>query len=91
VKFDDGTVRWLYGNALPQTEAGGSVLWHGFITDITERKQAEEELHASEQKFMRLFMLVPIPLGVVNKDGVIAYFNDPFTRVFGYTTTMCRR
>ena len=86
VKFDDGTVRWLYGNALPQTEAGGSVLWHGFITDITERKQAEEELHASEQKFMRLFMLVPIPLGVVNKDGVIAYFNDPFTRVFGYTT-----
>ncbi len=44
VKFDDGTVRWLYGNALPQREADGSVLWHGFITDITERKKIEESL-----------------------------------------------
>jgi len=33
LKFDDGTVRWLYGNALPQREADGSTLWHGFITD----------------------------------------------------------
>ncbi|TSA35420.1 MAG: PAS domain S-box protein [Verrucomicrobiaceae bacterium] len=44
VKFADGTVRALYGNAVPQREADGSVLWHGFITDITERKQKAEEL-----------------------------------------------
>ncbi len=54
---------------------------------ITERKQAEEKLRASEQKFMRLFMEIPIPLGVANKDGVIAYFNNKFTEVFGYTTS----
>ena len=42
--FEDGSVRWLFGNALPQTEADGSILWHGFISDITERKKAEEEL-----------------------------------------------
>lgn len=44
IKLDDGKVRWLFGNALPQREADGSVLWHGFITDITERKQIEESL-----------------------------------------------
>lgn len=44
IKFDDGTLRWLHGNALPQREADGSVLWHGFITDITEHKQIEEAL-----------------------------------------------
>lgn len=54
--------------------------------DITERKQAEKELRASEQKFMRLFMRTPIPLGVVNKNGAIVYFNDRFTEAFGYTT-----
>ncbi len=43
VKFDDGTVRWLFGNAVPQGGADGSVLWHGFITDITDRKKAEAE------------------------------------------------
>ena len=44
VKFDDGTVRQLYGNAVPQREEDGSVLWHGFITDITERKRADEAI-----------------------------------------------
>ncbi len=46
VEFDDGTVRWLHGNALAQREADGATLWHGFITDVTERKLAEEELTA---------------------------------------------
>jgi PAS domain S-box-containing protein len=48
VKFDDGTVRWLLGNSLPQQEADGGVLWHGFITDITERKKMEEEVVAAK-------------------------------------------
>jgi len=46
VKFDDGTVHWLSGNALPEREADGATLWHGFITDITGRKQAEAIFHA---------------------------------------------
>jgi len=44
VKFDDGTVRWLLGNAMPQPDEDGSVLWHGYISDITERKQLDQEL-----------------------------------------------
>jgi PAS domain S-box-containing protein len=44
VKFDDGTIRWLYSDAVPQREADESVLWHGFISDITERKQTEEHI-----------------------------------------------
>ena len=45
VKFEDGTINWLLGNALPERQADGTVLWHGFITDITERKQAENHLN----------------------------------------------
>ena len=41
VKFADGTVRWLYGNALPNREPDGSVLWSGCITDVTKYKQIE--------------------------------------------------
>ncbi|MDD5214190.1 MAG: PAS domain-containing protein [Methylococcales bacterium] len=47
VKFDDGTVRWLLGDALPQLEADGAILWHGFISDVTQRKQLELELQRS--------------------------------------------
>jgi len=44
VRFDDGTVRWLAGNATPEREPDGTVLWHGFITDITARRTVEAEL-----------------------------------------------
>ncbi len=45
VKFADGKVRWLFGDALPEREADGSTLWHGFITDITDRKQMQDQVH----------------------------------------------
>jgi len=50
VKFNDGTVKWLLGNAMPEREADGSTLWHGFITDITERKQNETALKEKEER-----------------------------------------
>jgi PAS domain S-box-containing protein len=34
-------VRWHYGNAVPERQSDGSTLWHGFITDINRRKEAE--------------------------------------------------
>ena len=40
----DGTVRWLFANAVPEREPGGSVLWCGFITDITEKKSNEQKI-----------------------------------------------
>ena len=33
---------WLEGRSMPTREADGSLLWHGFITDVTERKQTEQ-------------------------------------------------
>ncbi len=44
IRRKDGTVRWLLGRALPQREDDNSVLWNGFMSDITERKRIEEEL-----------------------------------------------
>ena len=41
VRFGDADVRWLFGDAMPEREADGGVLWHGFISDITDRKSAE--------------------------------------------------
>jgi PAS domain S-box-containing protein len=32
---------WVEGRAAPQRRPDGSVLWHGFISDITERKHME--------------------------------------------------
>ncbi|RQH02135.1 diguanylate cyclase [Paraburkholderia dinghuensis] len=38
-------LRWRQGDAKPQRLANGVTVWHGFITDVTERKRIEAELH----------------------------------------------
>ncbi|WP_419689332.1 diguanylate cyclase [Burkholderia theae] len=38
-------LRWREGDARPQRMADGGTVWHGFITDATERKHIEAELH----------------------------------------------
>ena len=37
--------RWRLGSAQPERLPDGGVLWHGFITDITDRKQADAQTH----------------------------------------------
>jgi PAS domain S-box-containing protein len=44
VRHHDGTVRWLSGRAMPERLDDGSTQWHGFISDVTERKEAEQQL-----------------------------------------------
>jgi PAS domain S-box-containing protein len=47
VRYPDGEVRWLEGNAAPQREPDGGVLWHGFISDISERKRTDQLIRDS--------------------------------------------
>jgi PAS domain S-box-containing protein len=35
---------WVEGHSMPQLERDGSILWHGVVQDVTERKRAEAEV-----------------------------------------------
>ncbi|NBF10054.1 sensor domain-containing diguanylate cyclase [Pseudomonas sp. Fl4BN1] len=39
-------LRWMRGAATPERLPGGGVLWHGYISDISDLKRVEEELRA---------------------------------------------
>ena len=41
-------MRWLFGRANPEKESDGSILWHGFVTDITDQKKFELDLLQSK-------------------------------------------
>jgi signal transduction histidine kinase/CheY-like chemotaxis protein len=49
-RYDDGAERWLLGNAVPQREADGSVLWHGFMTDNTAYRQTQQTLEEAKSR-----------------------------------------
>jgi PAS domain S-box-containing protein len=49
------SIKWLFGHSTPEKLADGSIIWHGFNTDITERKKAEKDLQNSEELFRNLF------------------------------------
>ncbi|MEE7624967.1 PAS domain S-box protein [Methylobacter sp. Wu8] len=76
VKFDDGTVRWLLGNALPQREEDGSTLWYGFITDITGHKQMEEKLRDSDAINTSILNSLTSSIVVLDTQGVIIAVNN---------------
>ncbi len=44
LRFADGTVTWLFGQAMPEAQSDGGVVWNGVTTDVTERKHAEEKI-----------------------------------------------
>ena len=85
LKFDDGTVRWLSGNALPQREADGSTLWHGFIADITHSKRAEEKIEKSMSLLQATLESTHDAILVVDLDGVWVLYNQQFVDMWNIT------
>ena len=69
IKFADGVEHWLLGNASPERVKDGSVLWHGFITDITERKQTEEALRIKTEEANSFFNTTLDLLCIADIDG----------------------
>jgi PAS domain S-box-containing protein len=77
---------WIETHAMPQREAYGSTIWHGFVTDITARKRAEEALRQSEEKFSKAFMSSPDSITIAQlSDGVFIEINNGSMEIFGYT------
>ena len=65
---------WVEGQSTPEGQADGSILWHGFMSDVSERKRADEAL-ATEQNLLN---------SLITTTPDMVYFKDRagrFTRV----------
>ena len=38
--------KWVASHSVPEQQPDGAIIWHGLLTDITERKRAEEQIYA---------------------------------------------
>jgi PAS domain S-box-containing protein len=57
-----GKTKWVKGLATPERQPDGSMFWDGLLLDITDRKQAEEELMQKEHRFRTIFEHSPISI-----------------------------
>jgi len=56
-----------------------------FIRNITDRRQTEEALRESEEKYRTVLDGNPDPVIAYDIEGKVMYFNSAFVRVFGWT------
>jgi PAS domain S-box-containing protein len=68
----------------PVKDAHGRVIGASKIArDITDRKRAEEELRASEERFRGLFNSAPMAVFVCDRSGVIQGYNERAAQMWG--------
>ncbi len=46
IELPERGVRWVRGEATPERLPDGSILWHGFLSDVTDMKRVQDELRA---------------------------------------------
>ncbi|MBC8206325.1 MAG: PAS domain S-box protein [Kiritimatiellales bacterium] len=60
IRIDDGAERWVHGTGeLEFDKEGTPIRMHGAIQDITERKQAQQELEESRQLLHNIIDTIP--------------------------------
>lgn len=80
-----GETKWVWELYQEWRNTSGQfIATEGFITDITERKVAEEALKKSEERFRAIYEKAPLGIGIFNsKSGVPVQLNKKFTEIVG--------
>lgn len=92
-----GKLKWIEGNARPEKQANGDVIWDGIIMDVTDRKAIEAQMQANLQEKELLLKeihhrvknnlqvissLLTLQVQDISDSTILAMFQDSQTRIY---------
>jgi PAS domain S-box-containing protein len=82
----DGTYHWWTARGMTERSADGNpVRMIGTVTDITERKRAEQALQDSEERLRNTIVEAPFPILVHAEDGAVIMSSKVWHEITGYS------
>jgi len=82
----DGHTLWVDLTVSPMWEPGARPDFHiAVVQDITARKQMENSLRGSELRLRGILQRLPVGVCLVQEDGHMAFRNERFVQICGYT------
>ena len=84
----DGSIAWFIGKAMPERNIKNKIIGYiGTVTDITERKIAEDAILEEKQLSEMIINNLPGIFYLYDEKGVIIRWNKNFETVSGYTAS----
>lgn len=84
----DGSIVWVMGQAIPERNAANEIVGYvGTTTNITERKQIEEEFKKSYQKLESIIDSIPDLLIEMDIEGLIYNYHSHREDLLSHSTT----
>jgi PAS domain S-box-containing protein len=85
----DGTICWVIGQASAETDAQGQIIGYvGTLTDISDRKRAEQALQESEGRFRLLAETIEDVFWMSNpQEHQLLYVSPAYERIWGRSRT----
>ena len=80
--------RWIQAEAATQREADGATVWHGFLTDVTDRLEASKALERQHRMLQAIQASQATFIGLQDKrkafEGLLASFLNVTDSAFGF-------
>ncbi|MGQ9870463.1 PAS domain S-box protein [Leptodesmis sp.] len=84
-----GQQKWIQGMSSPERLENGDTLWHGFLLDVSDRKQLEADRNAALAELQQKLQMLDAcndAIMIRGLDGVISYWNQGAQRLYGWTS-----